>query len=249
MRGLRDRRFLVAGGASGIGEATVLRLAEEGARVVVADRNGAAAARLAATVGDAAEWVEYDQGDTASIDRLYAAVVDNGPLNGVALVAGVHPGAIAFDDIPTAVFADIHAVNVIGVMRMVQLATRHVVDDRRSSLVVVGSVAGIRPELHDAVYASSKAAVQALTRSAALEFAPRGIRINSVLPGSVITPLAVSLTSHEAIEREARRILPIGVPAAASEIASTIAFLLSDDASHVTASELVVDGGLFANSP
>ena len=70
-----------------------------------------------------------------------------------------------------------------------------------------------------------------------------------MLPGSVITPLAVSLTSHEAIEREARRILPIGVPAAASEIASTIGSLLSDDASHVTASELVVDGGLFANSP
>ena len=83
----------------------------------------------------------------------------------------------------------------------------------------------------------------------ALEFAPQGLRINSVLPGSVITPLAVSLSSVDAIERDAERILPMRRPAQSAEVASAIAFLLSDDASHMTGTELIVDGGLFANSP
>ena len=249
MRGLDGRRFLVAGGASGIGEATVHRLAEEGARAVVADRNADAAAQVAAAAGAGAEWVEYDQGDEVSIENLFRTMREGGPLHGVAIVAGVHPGAIAFGDITSAMFAHVHGINVLGVLRMLQHASMTVVDDRRSSLVVVSSVAGIRPELHDAVYASSKAAAQAIVRSAALEFAPQGLRINSVLPGSVITPLAVSLSSVDAIERDAKRILPMRRPAQSAEVAGAIAFLLSDDASHMTGTELIVDGGLFANSP
>ena len=249
MRGLDGRRFLVAGGASGIGEATVHRLAQEGARVVVADRNADSAAQVAAAAGASAEWVEYDQGDERSIEDLFHTVRRGGPLNGVAIVAGVHPGAIAFGDVTSATFAHVHGINVLGVLRMLQHALMTVVDDRRSALVVVSSVAGIRPEIHDAIYASSKAAAQAIVRSAALEFAPQGLRINSVLPGSVITPLAVSLSSVDAIERDAERILPMRRPAQSAEVAGAIVFLLSDDASHMTGTELIVDGGLFANSP
>ena len=120
MRGLEGRRFLVAGGASGIGEAASHRLAEEGAPVVVADRNAAAAERVAGEIGNRAEWAEYDQGDTASIDRLFATVTSGGPLNGVAVVAGVHPGAIAFADITATAMLDVHRVNVLGVLHMLQ---------------------------------------------------------------------------------------------------------------------------------
>jgi NAD(P)-dependent dehydrogenase (short-subunit alcohol dehydrogenase family) len=249
MRGLQGRRFLIAGGASGIGEAAARRLGEEGALVVVADRNAAEAERVAGEIGPSAEWAEYEQGDAASIDRLFETVAIGGSLNGVAVVAGVHPGAIPFVDITATALLDVHRINVLGVMQMLQVAAATVVDDRRSSLVVVSSVAGIRPELHDAVYASSKAAAQAIVRSAALELAPRGLRVNSLLPGSVITPLALSLLSREQIVEDAARILPMRRPAESSEIAGAIAFLLSDDASHVTGTELIVDGGLFANSP
>src|SRR5262245_44349461 len=113
MRGLQGRRFLVAGGASGIGEATAHRLAEEGAQVVVADRNAAAAERVAGEIGANTEWVAYDQGDEKSIGDLYSTVLAGGPLNGVAVVAGVHPGAIPFADITSISFFDIHRVNVL----------------------------------------------------------------------------------------------------------------------------------------
>lgn len=247
MRGLDDRRFLVAGGGSGIGEATARRLVEEGARVVVADGNAAAAERVAAEID--AEWAAYDQGDAQSIRNLFRTVTDGGPINGVAVVAGVHLGAIAIADITAENYAHVHGVNVLGVLRMIQHAANTVVDDHRSSVVVVGSVAGIRPEILDAVYASSKAAAQAIVRSAALEFAPRGLRLNSVLPGSIVTPLAISLTSLEAIQQDAAQILPMRRPGESAEVASAIAFLLSDDASHITGTEVIVDGGLFANSP
>lgn len=249
MHGLTGRRFMVAGGASGIGEATARRLVEEGARVVVADRNGDAAADVAAQLGPGAEWIAYEQSDESSVARLFDKTADGGPLHGVAVVAGVHRGAIPLADITHDDYEHIHGVNVAGVLHVVQHATRSVVDDGRSSIVVVGSVAGIRPEIRDAIYASSKAAVQAIVRSAALELAPRGIRMNSVLPGVAVTPLAVSLTSERAIEQEAHRAIPLGRAAEAAEVASGIVFLLSDDASYVTGTELIVDGGLFANSP
>jgi NAD(P)-dependent dehydrogenase (short-subunit alcohol dehydrogenase family) len=249
VRGLEGRRFVVAGGASGIGEATARRLVEEAALVVIADRNAHAAAGIAGQLGPRAEWLAYEQSNEESVAQLFDTVLENGPLHGVAIVAGVHRGAIPLADITSDDYAHVHGVNVRGGLQVVQHAARSVVDDRRSSIVVVGSVAGIRPEIRDAIYASSKAAVQAVVRSAALELAPRGIRVNSVLPGSAVTPLAVSLTSLADIEQEAARIIPLGRAADAAEVASAIAFLLSDDASYITGTELIVDGGLFANSP
>ena len=249
MRGLEGRRFLVAGGASGIGEATARRLVQEGAVVIIADRNAEAASRTAGDLGGGTEWFAYEQSDEDSIVDLFNQVSRGGSLHGVALVAGVHLGAISLPDITSESFSYVHAVNVWGVMNVLQRAIGAVVDDGRSSIVVVSSVAGIRPEIRDAVYASSKAAAQAIVRSIALEVAARGIRVNSVLPGSAVTPLAVSLASLEAIESDAARTIPLGRPADSAEIASAIAFLLSDDASYITGTELIVDGGLFANSP
>lgn len=249
MRGLDGRRFLVTGGASGIGEATARRLVQEGAVVIVADRNVEAATRAAGELGAGAEWLAYEQSDEDSVADLFSQASSVGPLHGVALVAGVHLGAVSLAGITSNDFSYVHGVNVFGALNVLQRAIDAVVDDGRSSIVVVGSVAGIRPENRDAVYASSKAATQAIVRSMALEVAARGIRLNSVLPGSAVTPLAVSLTSLEEIMSEASRTIPLGRPADSAEIANAIAFLLSSDASYITGTELIVDGGLFANSP
>jgi NAD(P)-dependent dehydrogenase (short-subunit alcohol dehydrogenase family) len=249
MRGLKNRRFLVAGGASGIGAATARRLADEGSRVIVADRTGDAAAAVANEIGSSAEWFTYEQGDAASVAELFDKIARGGPLHGLAIVAGVHLGAIPLSEIKETDYTHIHGINVLGALHVLQHAVASLADDGRSSIVVVSSVAGIRPEPFDATYASSKAAVQAIARSAALELAPRGIRVNSVLPGSALTPLAVSLTSLDEIVQDAVRIVPMGRAANPAEVASAITFLLSDDASYITGTELIVDGGLWANSP
>ncbi|MBN9620914.1 MAG: SDR family oxidoreductase [Actinobacteria bacterium] len=249
MRGLAGRRFVVCGGASGIGEGTARRLVDEGGAVVVADRDADAAARVAGELGERAVSIGYEQGDPESVARLFRAVAAGGPVNGVAVVSGVHPGRIPLADVTVAAQRRVHDVNVLGVLLVLQQAVAAVADDGRSSIVAVGSVAGIRPVEQDAVYASSKAAAQAAVRSVALECASRGIRVNSVLPGSALTPLASSLRPIEAIREEAVRSIPLGRPAESAEVASAIAFLLSDDASYITATELVVDGGLFAGHP
>lgn len=248
MRGLKGRRYLVCGGASGIGEATARRLAEEGSVVVVADRDRQ---RLKLIVGEVpgAVGLEYDQGDPTSVAELFSDVLSSGPLDGVAIVAGVHPGLIPLADVTPELLARVHGVNTFGVLAVLQQSVAALTDAGHPSIVVVGSVAGIRPVAYDTIYASSKASVQAITRSVALEYASKGIRVNTVLPGSAITPLAISQGSLEAIQTAAAASIPLGRAATADEIASTICFLLSDEAAHVTATDLVVDGGLAAGGP
>lgn len=248
MRGLAGRRILVCGGASGIGEAAVRRLLEEDAEVIIADRDREGLVALATELPGVST-VVYDQGDPDSIAELFAIATSDTPLDGVSVVAGIHPGQIPLTDVTPQLLARVYGVNTFGVLAILQQAVRSLTDAGHASIVVVGSVAGIRPVACDAVYASSKASVQAITRSVALEYADRGIRVNAVLPGSAITPLAISQGSVEAIREGAAASIPMRKPATAEEVASTICFLLSDDASHITATDLVVDGGLAAGSP
>lgn len=249
MRGLAGRRFLVCGGASGIGEATARRLAEEGANVVVTDRHLEAAVGLSRSLGSKAEAFSYEQSDIESVTQLFARVSDSGPLNGVAIAAGIHPGRVPLAAVTSATYTHVHGVNALGVLLVLQRAIDAVEPDGHSSIVVVSSVAGVRPAAGDAVYASSKAAAQAIVKSVALESADRGVRVNTVLPGTAITPLLVSQAPLQMIEDDAKRTIPLRRAARASEVASAIAFLLSDDASYITASELNVDGGLAAGRP
>jgi len=249
MRGLAGRRYLICGGASGIGEACVRRLVEEGAEVVIADHNLELARSLAADLGAATTALGYDQGDEGSVGELFATVTSGGALHGVVVAAGVHPGSIPVTEVTEERYLQVHGVNAYGVVAVLREAMTALATDGHSSVVVVGSVAGIRPVANNVVYASSKAAVQASVRSVALEYAGRGIRVNSVLPGSAITPLALRDTTVERIQEGARTSIPMLRSADSSEVASAIVFLLSDDASYVTATDLVVDGGLAAGRP
>lgn len=247
MKGIAGRRHLVCGGASGLGAATARRLHQEGATVVIADRDAGLAADVARELGDV-EVIVYEQDDPASVAALFQQVTDGGALHGVALVAGIHPGQRPLAETTAEGLAAVHAVNVAGIVSCLAEASRVLTDDGTASVVVVGSVAGIRPVAGDAVYASSKAAAHAIVRSAALELAPR-VRVNTVVPGFAVTPLSISQSPREVIDDVAARILPLRRPADAAEVAAAICFLLSDDASYITATELLVDGGLAAAGP
>jgi NAD(P)-dependent dehydrogenase (short-subunit alcohol dehydrogenase family) len=214
--------------------------------VIIADRDLARATQIAGEIGGTA--LGYEQDDPSSVAALFREVAAGGPLHGLAVVAGVHPGHRPLAETTEEGLVAVHGVNAAGVLSCLREAAGALVDDGTAAVVVVGSVAGIRPVARDAVYASSKAAAHAIVRSAALELAPR-IRVNTVVPGFAVTPLSVSQSSREAIDETSERILPLRRPADAAEVASAICFLLSHDASYITATELLVDGGLAASGP
>jgi NAD(P)-dependent dehydrogenase (short-subunit alcohol dehydrogenase family) len=227
---------LVTGGASGIGAATVALLRERGSTVVTAD----------VQAGDGVE--KLDVTDGAAVDRFVASVVEqHGQLDvavNAAGVAGVWTNLV--DDDPAEWDRTI-AVNLTGVYRCVRAELAAMLAAGRGSIVNVASAGGAMGIPGLAAYAASKHGVIGLTRSAALEVARTGVRVNAVMPGSTRTPmLAASMGSDEAMEKMART-SPNGRLADPAEIAQAIVWLASDEASYVTGEALAVDGGALAS--
>ncbi len=142
------------------------------------------------------------------------------------------------------VIDEVHGVNVRGVTILAARMLAKFKAAGHGSLVAIGSVAGLRPEPADAVYASSKAALQAAMTSFSQEVAASGVRVNTVLPGIVDTPLFRSQVTRPGEMDEIASTIPARRIGHASEVAAAVAFLLSEDASYITGAQLVVDGGL-----
>jgi NAD(P)-dependent dehydrogenase (short-subunit alcohol dehydrogenase family) len=243
---------VVTGAASGIGRATVLRLAAEGARVLAADVDeaGLAATREAAG-GDGGEVVAVpaDVARAADVDALVAAAMDRfGRLDGMVANAGV-PSDEPFLSMTEAGMDAVFGVNVKGVVFCGQAAARAMVDQGTGGKIVnLASVAGVVPAPGIAAYSASKAAVQMLTRSMALELGAAGIRVNAVAPGvirSTMNPL-----SDPERNRELETGIPLGHIGAPSHVAGVVRFLLSPDADYVSGETVAVDAGWwFSNDP
>jgi len=257
---LLGKTALISGAASGIGRATAHRFAGEGARVVVTDLDGeaaeAAASEVRREVGgetlarkldvreetDWAEAMEEVAGRWGGLDLLVAS-------------AGISH-ARPLTEMTLEEWREVHAVNLDGVF----LGTRHAVramreTGRGGSIVVVGSASGVRASAGAAAYCSSKAAVRHFVKAAALECAGDGIRVNAVVPAGVVTPMWASMPFFEDLVREhgeegAWEVLAEGTPlrrfARPEEVAAAILYLGSDEASYVTGTELMVDGGYTA---
>jgi len=242
---LAGRVALVTGGLRGIGRATVERLLEEGASVMVADLDAAGddglgpnTAYVRLDVGDEDQWRAAVEAIRARFGRLDILVANAG-------IGGTGP-------IRTIALEDWHRtlrVNLDGVF----LATKHCADlmaesgrDHRggASIINISSIMGLVALAQAGPYNASKGAVRLLTKSTALEFAGAKlpIRVNSVHPGFVETPLLMETSNADALAFYTAG-TPMGRMAQPSEIAAAIAFLASDDASFMTGSELVVDGG------
>jgi NAD(P)-dependent dehydrogenase (short-subunit alcohol dehydrogenase family) len=248
-----NRRALVTGGASGIGRATAERLATEGAHVVIADTNEELANETSSAInaaGGSATASVLDQSLEDSIDRLASSLQLDGGLDVVCINAGVHPGGQDFGLLRNEVWDRTHAVNVRGAFLVARRVVPLLQMRGGGAIVLTGSVAGLRPAARDAAYATSKAALHARGRSLALELAPLQIRVNSILPGIAITPLSLSQSAAAGVSiHSAADVVPLGRVASAAEVAASIAFLASADASYITGVELIVDGGVAAAGP
>ena len=245
---------LVTGAGSGIGRAVALLLAREGATVIVTSRTLAHVEETAALIeeatGDAPAALVLDQTDRDSIEQAFAETHARfGPLDILSNNAGVDdPSETPVSATPDDVWSETFGVNVDGVFRICRTAIPLLRDG--ASIVNMGSTNSILPRANAAAYCASKAAVLQLTRSLALELAPRHIRANCVCPGIVDTPLTdlfLNLTEDpEATRAEYAQSNPLQRIADPIEIANCVLFLASHESSFVTGATLVVDGGALA---
>jgi NAD(P)-dependent dehydrogenase (short-subunit alcohol dehydrogenase family) len=252
MARLDGKVAVITGAGSGIGRVAASLFAAEGARVVVADVVADHAAATVAEIVDAggsAQAVTVDVSDEAQVAAMVAAAVSTyGGLHVLFNNAGIFPdddGGIL--DTPPETWQRVMDVNLKGVWLGCRASVPAMLDSGGGSIVNVASfVALVGAATAQMAYTASKGGVLAMTRELAVEYARKGIRANSICPGPIETPLLAELLSDP--ERRQRRLvhIPIGRFGRPEEIARAALFLASDDASFVTGSALVVDGGITA---
>jgi meso-butanediol dehydrogenase/(S,S)-butanediol dehydrogenase/diacetyl reductase len=253
MRGLNGKTYIVTGGGSGIGAATVRRLLEEGARVVVVDLMEATAQQALLEAGGGPERgmaAGLDVSDEAKVNELFsAALATFGGIDGVVNSAGIRGVGSIIDTSHELLERNI-AVNLEGTFNTCQAFCRYALENGRGgSIVNISSQAGIEAVPNRLSYVASKHGVVGLTKAAALEMATKGVRVNGIAPGMIRTPMTDGMFADEANIERIRRAHPIGREGRPEEIAAAAAFLLSDDASYITGTILCVDGGITAGAP
>ena len=243
MQDLRGKCAIVTGGASGIGRATAILCAKEGAAVSVLDRSGDAANTVAAEIKGHAFVV--DVADPASVNSaVERAAAAMGGLDGVVNAAGIFSSEGLTDTTPD-LFNKIMTVNVTGTFMVIRASERFLRAAASGSVVNIGSGVGLKPTgPGSTAYVASKGGVIAMTRALAMELAPK-IRVNVVCPGMVDTAMTEGFirNNHGDLRPELAGLYALGRAASAEELARAIVFLLSEEASFITGIALPVDGG------
>ncbi len=252
---LRDKVAVVTGGASGMGQATVLRFLEEGARVVVADFNeqsGADTLDLAANHGhtDQVRFIRTNVTQESDIEAMIAhAISEFGRLDIVFNNAGVGGAVGPIWDIDVEEWDYTFDVLTKGVFLGIKHAARAMKRQGQGGAIVnTASIAGLSGGGGPLAYSAAKAAVINLTRAAALQLAPDRIRVNAICPGGIVTPL-IDRGNPEALAPLMDELQPWPQHGRGEDIAGAAVFLSSEDASFITGEALVVDGGLTAAGP
>ena len=248
---LEGKVAIVSGGASGIGEATSRLFAAEGASVVIADINDELGAALESDIRDGGGEAAYLKLDVTDEEQWRAVVAETvtrfGKLDIVVNNAGISaPGRPPTEEQTVEGWDAVMAVNAKGVF----LGTKHAIPEMRKagggSIVNISSVYGIVGSKGGTAYHASKGACRTFSKAAAIQYAGEQIRVNSVHPGFVDTPMTAELHSLPSVHEERVAKTPLGRMGLPEDIAYGILYLASDESRFVTGSELVIDGGMTA---
>lgn len=248
MQRFHNTRVLITAAASGIGAATALRFAREGAHLVIADIDAEGLERQIQTLKQhtsACIGLVADAGDAQAVETLVAdAVRTQGGLDVLVNNAGVGSYA-AVTELSIERWQRVLDVSLNSVFYAAKAAMPHLLASR-GCIVNTASISGLSGDYGFAAYAAAKGGVVNLTRTLALDHARDGVRVNAVCPGLVDTPLTRKFFEHPQLMAAYRANIPMSRPAQPEEIAAAIAFLCSPDASYITGINLPVDGGITA---
>ena len=244
---------IVTGAGSGIGRASAMLLAKEGAKTVVVDRNaeaGEETVRMIKEAGGEAIFVKADLSKVEDIRIMVKTAVStygklNILFNNAGLIAEVAPTAEATEE----KFDETIATNLKGAFMGMKYAIPEMLRIGGGSIINIASIAGTKGVTNAPAYAASKGGVLALSRATAIEYATQNIRVNCVSPGTISTPAMAALMKDDPeIKRNYEEAVPQGRLGRPDEVAQVVLFLASDEASHVTGEKLAIDGGLEADS-
>lgn len=250
MKRLEGKVAIITGAARGIGAAAARRFATEGAKLMLADVLAEPLQKLAAEIGAAAAICPTDVTDETAVKKLVEETVKRfGKVDIALLNAGIEGTVKSFADYPAEMFDKVMAVNVRGVWLGLKYVMQ-AMDRDGGSIVVTSSTSGIRATMNMSAYTASKHAVIGLMRSAALEGSARRIRVNTVNPSPIDTPMITSLESQRGFAGRNDQPMAAGTPlgryGTPEEVANLMLFLASDEASFCTGGVYMVDGGVSA---
>ncbi|MGW5666885.1 SDR family NAD(P)-dependent oxidoreductase [Micromonospora sp. NPDC003776] len=246
----QDKVVFVTGGASGLGEATARRFAAEGARVVVADINAEGAEQVAASLPDAYA-VTVDTGEATSVEQAVADAVQRyGRIDVIFNNAGIDGRQQPLHEMDVDNWERVRRVNGDGVFFVLRYGIRALLQGGGGAVVNTSSTTGLAAQENISPYTFTKAGIVGLTRSAAIEYAARGVRVNAVAPTVVMTPLVEHFIDSAPDPAQMRRQMESfnpkpGIPTP-DDVAGVVLFLASDDAAWITGHTIPVDGGYVA---
>jgi 3alpha(or 20beta)-hydroxysteroid dehydrogenase len=241
MSRFQDKIILVSGAARGQGAAEVRRLIKEGARVVLGDVREQEGLELAASLSGCASFMRLDVSDVADWDKVVAHCEQLGGLHGLVNNAGIYQPKPIRDTDPELLEAHFR-VNQLGVVLGLKSSAPLMQRSGGGSIVNVSSTAGLQGIPNAIAYVGTKWAVRGMTKTAALELASCNIRVNSVHPGLIDTPMLNS-RARDDLERRAA-LIPLKRMGTVDDVTNLVLFLLSDESAYMTGAEISVDGGL-----